>query len=115
MVDVIPTLMVIQTAGLALASLLLVYPLVTHARNVAYTEGISLLSLGFFLLTASYIAGVLLDMTVVSGVLDLASATTVCIGIWFFTRSFVRTGQRAPIQKSPLPSDGGGFEHDDGR
>ncbi|MDY6779535.1 MAG: hypothetical protein SV760_03100, partial [Halobacteria archaeon] len=40
-----------QTGVLVITSLLIIYPLVSHARNVAYTEGLVLLSVTLLLLT----------------------------------------------------------------
>lgn len=79
-----------NSALLLLTALLLVYPLVAYAQNVAYTEGFVLLALGFLAFTAAYILGTfqITSFTVRSG-LNLLAATFATVGIWSFAREFV--------------------------
>ncbi|NHN58763.1 MULTISPECIES: hypothetical protein [Halorussus] len=98
-----------QTATLVAASLLLVYPVVAYARNVAYTRGLLLLASAFFLVTGAYTAGFLFESSLVSEALDLVAALLAAAGTWHFARPYVRfddAGVEAPTVGDPT----GGFE-----
>ena len=75
---------------LLVTSLLLVYPLVTHAQNVAYTEGFVLLALSLFVFTISYVMGVLRLWTLPGRTgLHFVAAALLAAGVWQFAREFV--------------------------
>lgn len=92
---------VVQIALLVAASLLLIYPTVAYARNVAYTEGLVGLSVGFLLLTFSNLFGMLIDYDVIAhsidssagvrSILNLGASVTATIGIYSFAKQFIRT------------------------
>jgi len=75
---------------LLVTSLLLVYPLVTHAQNVAYTEGFVLLALSLFVFTLSYAFGVLRLWSLAGRTsLHFVAAALLAAGVWQFAREFV--------------------------
>jgi Na+/melibiose symporter-like transporter len=92
---------VLQIALLLAASALLLYPVVAYARNVAYTEGLVGVSVGFFLLTFSNVFGLLIDYDVIAtgvdssavvrAILNLGASVTATIGIYAFARQFIDT------------------------
>lgn len=113
MSDLVSFLYVAQTATLIITSLLLVYPVVAYARNVAYTRGLVLLSAALFVLTGTYVATFFYHFPVVSSGLDLLGATLVALGTWEFARPFVHTDDDDPTAAN-VPTDSerttGGFE-----
>lgn len=115
MTDLASFLFVAETATLVVASLLLVYPVVACARNVAHTRGLALLSASFFAVTATYVVTFFLDAPVVSGALGLLGATLAALGTWEFARPFVRTpdgdvGTTAASDPAGRDDGSGGFE-----
>lgn len=70
-------------------SLLIVYPLVAYARNVAYTEGFVFLALAFFTVTAITLTDIYFAMEVVSDVLRTLGAAFAFAGVWYFSRDFI--------------------------
>jgi hypothetical protein len=92
-------------------SLLLLYPLVTHAQNVAYTEGVVLLSLSLFVFTASYALGVLGLWTLAGRAgLNLVATVLLTAGVWQFAQEFVTLGDSPGTAVSGLAGDS--FERD---
>lgn len=81
---------VFHTLLLLATSLLLVYPLVAYARNVAYTEGLAALATGFFLITIVVISDFWLEMPAISNLARLLAAASGFVGTWFFARDFVQ-------------------------
>ncbi|NHN49063.1 hypothetical protein G9464_15890 [Halostella sp. JP-L12] len=80
----------LNAALLLLTSALLVYPLVTHARNVAYTVGVVLLALSLFLFTVAYALGVLGLWTLAGRTgIHFVAALSLAAGVWRFAREFV--------------------------
>lgn len=100
---------VAQTTALVIASLLILYPVIAYAHNVAHTRGLLLLSAGFLTLTVSYIVSVVFDMGVESAVLDLAAALLAAAGTWEFARPFVRFGD-TEFEAPTTDETSGGFE-----
>ncbi|WP_267639640.1 hypothetical protein [Haloarchaeobius amylolyticus] len=104
------------------ASLLLLYPAVAYAQNVAYTEGIVGLSVGLFLVTVSNVLGLLIEYDVilpelyssflVTSVLNLGASTCATIGIYYFARQFIDTDRSSFETETPpaTTTDTGGFE-----
>jgi len=91
----------VQIAALLAASIMLVYPVVAYAQNVAYTEGLVGLAVGFFVLTFSNLFGLLVDNDVIAPALDSSAGVrafmnfgaSICalVGIYYFTRQFIDT------------------------
>ncbi|WP_435129152.1 hypothetical protein [Halobaculum sp. D14] len=102
-----------QAGALTAVSLLLLYPVVRYARNIAYTEAFVSLTAGFVTLTASYLAD-LAGAPFVSRVLELAAALAVFVGVLLFAKPFVRLDRGDLTEESPPPvSTGeGGFTDD---
>ena len=110
MTDLVTFAFIAQTTALVIASLLILYPVATHAHNVAHTRGLILLSAGFLTLTVSYVAWVVFDMGVESAALDLAAALLAAAGIWEFARPFVRFGD-TEFETPTIDEASGGFEN----
>ncbi|MFP4632542.1 MAG: hypothetical protein ACLFMT_03790 [Halobacteriales archaeon] len=98
---------VFHTGLLVVTSLLLVYPLLAYARNVAYTEGLASLATAFFMITAVIITDFWLDMPVASNLARFLAAAAAFVGIWFFARDFVH------VDGMDLEIGGFGDEWDD--
>lgn len=84
-------LFTIQTAVLVAASLLMLYPVLAYAHNVAYTRELQLLSASFVLLACAYVGGVTLESPLVSNVFDLLSALTAFLAMWRLAARFTAT------------------------
>ena len=107
----------LNAALLLVTSLLLVYPLVTHAQNVAYTEGFVLLALSLFVFTMSYAFGVLRIWTLPGRTgLHFVAAVLLTAGVWQFAREFVDLGDGSlgvasfdrgddPFEREPASGD----------
>jgi len=112
----------VQMAALLAASLMLVYPVLAYARNVAYTEGLVGLAVGFFLLTFSNLFGLLVDNDVLAPALDssagvrsivnLGASVCALVGIYHFARQFVDTDD-ADFDSSTTERTGGFDDADD--
>ena len=98
-----------QTTALVIVSLLLLYPIVAYAQNVAHTRGLLLLAGSFLTITVSYVVWVILEMTLVSTVLDLTAAVFLAMGVWQFARPFVRFGDEK-LETPTVRDTSGGFE-----
>ncbi|WP_435178327.1 hypothetical protein [Halorussus sp. AFM4] len=109
MTDLLSFVFVAQTATLVVTSLLLAYPVVAYARNVAYTRGLLLLASAFFVVTAAYTAAVLFHNSLVSEALDLAAALLAAAGTWQFARPYVRLDDEG-VETPTVPDPTGGFE-----
>ncbi|MFC4551853.1 MULTISPECIES: hypothetical protein [Halorussus] len=107
--DLVSFVFILETTALVIASLLLVYPVVTHARNVAHTRGLLLLAAAFLLVTASYVAAVPLHRPLVSEALEFVASLFAAAGIWQFARPFVRFGDEE-FDASAVGETAGGFE-----
>jgi uncharacterized membrane protein len=111
----------VQIAALLAASILLIYPTVAYARNVAYTEGLVGLATGFVLLTVSNTLGTLIDNDVIApaiestagirSIMNLGASVVATIGIYYFARQFVRTS--ATQFEAADEETSGGFEDAD--
>ncbi|WP_439026489.1 hypothetical protein [Haloarchaeobius sp. DT45] len=107
------------------ASLLLLYPAIAYAQNVAYTEGIVGLSVGLFLVTVANVVGLLIDYDVIlpdiyssfliTSVLNLGASICATIGIYYFARQFIDTGQSSldVETQTTTTTTNGGFEDAD--
>jgi hypothetical protein len=92
----------VQIAALLAATGLLLYPVVTHAENVAYTEGLVGLALALLLLTLSNFFGLLIDAGLVPfldsslfvrSVINLGASISGTVGIYYFARQFIDTSR----------------------
>lgn len=111
----------IQIAALLAASILLAYPTVAYAQNVAYTEGLVGLITGFVLLTISNTVGLLIEndllapaiehSVAITGILNLGASVAATIGIYYFARQFIRTD--AASFEATEPEGSGGFDDAD--
>ena len=111
----------VQIAALLAATLLLVYPTVAYAQNVAYSEGFVGLATGFVLLTVSNTVGLLIQhdllapavdhSAAITGVLNLGASVAATIGIYYFARQFIRTD--AASFEVTEPEGSGGFDDAD--
>jgi len=112
---------IVQIAALLAASILLLYPTIAYAQNVAYTEGLVGLATGFVLLTVSNTLGFLIDNDVIApaiestaairSVMNLGASVVATIGIYYFARQFVQTTATGFETTDEEPS--GGFEDAD--
>lgn len=78
-----------STAALLVTSLLLIYPVVAYARNVAYTEAIVFLALAFFMVTVVSVADFVLEIHDLANAARAIGAVFAWLGVWFFAREFV--------------------------
>lgn len=109
MSDLVSFVFIAQTTIMVIASVLLVYPVVAYAHNVAHTRGLLLLAVAFLTLTVSYVAAIPFDMTLVSALLDLTAALLAAAGIWRFARPFVRLDDDN-VETAAVGDVTGGFE-----
>ncbi|WP_166035596.1 hypothetical protein [Halorussus pelagicus] len=98
-----------QTSMLVITTVLLVYPTVAYARNVAHTRGLLLLAAAFLSLTFSYVASIPLELSLVSAVFDFSASVFTAAGIWQFARPFVRMDDR-DVETTTADDASGGFE-----
>lgn len=93
---------VIQTALLLAATVLLLYPVVAYARNVAYTEGLVALAVGLTLVTVANLVLLLPETTVRRAVplvslhpivwstaINFLAGVAGTTGVYFFAREFL--------------------------
>lgn len=99
-------LLTVHTAILVVASLLLLYPVVSYAWNVAYTEELLLLAASFVFLAGAYVASFVLEMSLVSSIFDLVSAVCALTAMWRLGARFVDTEEEVTIEETG-PVDGG--------
>ena len=109
MSDLTSFVFIAQTTMLVITSVLIAYPVVAYARNVAHTRGLLLLAGAFLAVTASYVAAIPLGLTVVSAVLDLAASLLAAVGLWQFARPFVRI-DAGSVETTAASEATGGFE-----
>lgn len=112
---------VVQIAALLAASVLLIYPTVAYAQNVAYTEGLIGLATGFVLLTISNTLGFLIDNDVIAptiestaairSIINLGASVVATVGIYYFARQFIQT--TATGFETTDEETSGGFEDAD--
>ena len=107
--DVASFIFLAETTAMVIASLLLVYPIVAYARNVAYTRGLLLLAVSFLTITVSYIVHIIYQMGLLSAALDLIAAVVAAAGVWQFARPFVRFGDET-IETQTTSGATGGFD-----
>lgn len=82
-------LLIVQTIILLVASLLLLYPVIAYAWNVAYTVEILFLAASFIMIAGAYVTGIVVELPVISGVLDLGSATASFWAMWRLADRFI--------------------------
>lgn len=82
-------LVIASTGALLMTSLLIVYPLVAYARNVAYTEALVFLAMAFFMITLVAVTDFILEMRGVANVARALGAVFAWLGVWYFAREFV--------------------------
>ncbi len=85
-------LLLAQATVLLLTSLLLVYPVVAYARNVAYTEAFVSLALAFFSVTVVGLLDFVLNAKTPANVVRLLGGALGFLGVWFFARDFIKAG-----------------------
>ncbi|MFD1645603.1 hypothetical protein [Haloarchaeobius litoreus] len=111
----------VQIAALLAATGLLLYPVVTHAENVAYTEGLVGLAVALLLLTVSNCVGLLIDAGFVSfldssvfvrSVVNLGASVSATVGIYYFARQFIDTS-RDEVAPRETGHEGGFEDADD--
>lgn len=112
MTDLNTVVLIAQTTTLVIASLLLLYPVVAYARNVAYTRGLVLLSGAFLVLTSTYVVSFVFHADTVSAALDLLAALLAAGGVWQFARPFVRL-DAGSVETTAVDQATGGFESAD--
>ena len=78
-----------QSAVLTITSIVIIYPLVAYARNVAHTEAFVMLALALFSVTFVTIFEFVLGMFTVANFFRLLGGIFVLAGIWFFARGFI--------------------------
>jgi len=83
-------LLAAQAGVLVLTTLLITYPVVAYARNVAYTEGFVLLACSFVLTTVIGVLDFVLGAHTAANALRPVGAFVALAGIWYFARDFVR-------------------------
>lgn len=110
----------LQIAALLASTGLLLYPVVTYAENVAYTEGLVALAAALLLLTLSNVFGLLIDAgyvpmlhssLFVRSVVNLGASCCATVGMYYFARQFIDTS-RAEFE-SETTGNAGGFEDAD--
>lgn len=97
------------------SSLLIVYPVFGHARNVLYVDGVVLLAAALLFLTggavveSAFWSGAVREphAHLIARTLITASGITLAAAMWLFARPFVRTGPGA--ETSGGPGDGQPF------
>lgn len=109
MTDLASFFFLAETTAMVIASLLLVYPVVAYARNVAYTRGLLLLAASFLIVTASYIVWGVLQMSLLSTVLDLVASIAAAAGVWQFARPHIRFDDQ-PLETQSTTETTGGFD-----
>ena len=82
----------VHAAAMLTMSLLLIYTVVVYHRNVAYAEGLVLLSLAFLSATFVVVLEFLLGMSTLANAVRLSGSCFALAGVWFFARDFVRVG-----------------------
>ncbi|WP_256299876.1 hypothetical protein [Haloarchaeobius salinus] len=111
----------VQIAALLTATGLLLYPVVTHAENVAYTEGLVGLAAALLLLTVSNFLGLLIDAgyvpmldssLFVRTVVNLGASCCATVGIYYFARQFIDTS-RTEFTSLETEHEGGFEDADD--
>lgn len=106
-------LTLLVTVVLIGVSLLILYPLLAYSRNVAYTEGIVALALGFFTVTVIMLVDIHLGMEVVADVLRFVAAVFAFVGTWYFSRDFIDVGGGRAGQFGTTFDMGGDDDGDD--
>lgn len=108
-------LLTVHTVILVLGSMLLLYPVVAFAWNVAYTEEILLLAASFVLLAGAYVTGFVFEITIASSTLDLASATASFWAMWRLANRFMAAeNDSLGLQTAGGPVQGGFGDVDSG-
>jgi hypothetical protein len=121
MTDVTPMglLALFNALTLLVTSLLLLYPVLRYAPNVANTTGFVTLSVAFFLLTGAALKALLWGYDGTTSPLILAAALLALAGSFSFARPFLpRVGRQSPVKmfrgdddtRTEQPAFEGGFD-----
>ncbi len=107
---------VVQTALLLAATVMLVYPVVAYARNVAYTEGLVALAVGLTLVTVANLVSFVPEATarravplvslhpvVWSTVINFLAGVAGTTGVYFFAREFLPPNRDRGPDPEPDP------------
>ena len=94
-----------QTTTMVLAALLLAYPLIRHSRNVAHTEGMVGLAIGFFALAGGWSVLLFTDYILLYRSLVLVAALFGLVGAAYFALPFIHIGDQ--YDESEFVSGGG--------
>lgn len=81
-----------QAVVLVATTVLIVYPVVAYARNVAYTEAFVFLALSLVSLTVVGILDFLFAAHTPANVVRLLGGAFAFAGVWFFARDFIHVG-----------------------
>lgn len=108
MMSIVTVILLVHTAVLVVASLLLLYPVISYAWNVAYTREIQLLAVSFVLLAGGYVAGMVFRSDVASNALDLVSALVAFWAMWRLATRFVQPEDaEVSFESMDMESEGG--------
>lgn len=102
-------LLTAHTVILVVGSLLLLYPVVSYAWNVAYKTEILLLSASFLALAAAYATGFFLEFEIVSSVFDLVSALCAFLAMWRLANRFTEPDEDDELAIGDVEHVEGGF------
>ncbi|MFB6221152.1 MAG: hypothetical protein ABEH90_06900 [Halolamina sp.] len=106
MTDVTPMglLALLNTLTLLVTSLLLIYPVLRYATNVAHTTGFVSLAFAFFLLTVAAVHGLLSGRTDGVSMLIVAASLFALLGSFAFARPFL-PGLGRPVSLREFADD----------
>lgn len=107
--DVTNAVFLIHTAVLVVASLLLLYPVVAYAWNVAYTTELLLLMAAFLSLAGGYVGSMLFASAAPSNALDLVAASFAFAAVWRLATQVAHTGDDDAVVESTTERIEGGF------
>lgn len=106
--SIVTLVLLSHTVILVVASLLLLYPVISYAWNVAYTREIQLLAISFVLLAGGYVAGILFRSDLASNAFDLFSAIAAFWAMWRLATRFVQPeASDVSLESMGNDSDGG--------
>ncbi len=89
MTDPLTYAVLAYSGALVVTTLMLIYPVVAYARNVAYTEALVSLALAFVMITVVALSDFVFELRLLANAARFAGALFGLVGIWFFAREFV--------------------------
>jgi len=102
------TVFLAHTVVLVVASLLLLYPVVAYAWNVAYTTELLLLMTAFLFLAGGYVGSLLMASGAVSNAFDLTAASAAFVAVWRLATQVTHTGSEdVGFESTPERVEGG--------